>query len=201
MTSTAKIEANRENARHSTGPKTDAGRARAAMNAFKHGLTSLTVALKGEDLKEFQRLKLENRLDLAPMRTTQQNLCDQISYAEWKLLRIAKWETQIIDAALVGQTADCQQLFGETPADALERLHRYEAQVRRGMHQDLRALGRLQKNDFENTPLNARRLDILNYFCGIDELQANEQNDKTNPTGVPPPSGAPANSENPPFGA
>jgi hypothetical protein len=196
MTSTAKIEANRENARHSTGPKTDAGRARAAMNAFKHGLTSLTVALKGEDLKEFQRLKLENRLDLAPMRTTQQNLCDQISYAEWKLLRIAKWETQIIDAALVGQTADCQQLFGETPALALERLHRYEAQVRRGMHQDLRALGRLQKNDFENTPLNARRLDILNYFCGIDELQANEQSDETNPTKPQPPAEPPSSDTN-----
>jgi hypothetical protein len=135
------------------------------------------------------------------MRTTQQNLCDQISYAEWKLLRIAKWETQIIDAALVGQTADCQQLFGESPAQALEKLHRYEAQVRRGMHQDLRALGRLQQNDFENTPLNARRLDILNILCEIDELPADEQNDETDPTDVPPPSNTPANPENPPVGA
>jgi hypothetical protein len=141
------------------------------------------VALKGEDLKEFQRLKLENRIDLAPMRTTQQNLCDQISYAEWKLIRIAKWETEIIDAALAGQTADCQQLFGETPAQALERLHRYEAQVRRGMHQDLRALGRLQQNDFENTALNARRNFIIDNFCQIDELSVKEENDKTNPTG------------------
>jgi hypothetical protein len=41
--STAKREANRRNARHSTGPRTAAGKARAARNARRHGLTASPV--------------------------------------------------------------------------------------------------------------------------------------------------------------
>jgi hypothetical protein len=39
LTSDRKIRANRENARASTGPKTAQGRARAARNPFRHGLS------------------------------------------------------------------------------------------------------------------------------------------------------------------
>ena len=39
MTSARKREANRRNARASTGPKTAAGKTRAAQNAHRHGLT------------------------------------------------------------------------------------------------------------------------------------------------------------------
>jgi hypothetical protein len=40
MTSQARIEANRKNARRSTGPKTAAGKARSRANALKHGLAA-----------------------------------------------------------------------------------------------------------------------------------------------------------------
>jgi len=39
LTSECKIEANRANARASTGPKTAPGRTRAARNALRHGLS------------------------------------------------------------------------------------------------------------------------------------------------------------------
>jgi hypothetical protein len=39
VTSARKIQANRSNARASTGPKTVRGRARAARNALRHGLS------------------------------------------------------------------------------------------------------------------------------------------------------------------
>jgi hypothetical protein len=39
LTSAAKVKANRANARSSTGPKTPQGRARAARNAHRHGLS------------------------------------------------------------------------------------------------------------------------------------------------------------------
>jgi hypothetical protein len=40
MISAAKLRANRANARHSTGPKSPAGKARSARNAHRHGLAS-----------------------------------------------------------------------------------------------------------------------------------------------------------------
>ncbi len=54
------IAANRENAKKSTGPRTEAGKARAKLNAFKHSQYSASfresmIAL-GEDPQEFDRL-------------------------------------------------------------------------------------------------------------------------------------------------
>ncbi len=43
MASEKQIAANRQNARKSTGPKTDAGKQRSRQNAFRHGLTAQTV--------------------------------------------------------------------------------------------------------------------------------------------------------------
>ena len=54
MTSAKKIAANRANARSSTGPKTAGGKARAAKNARRHGL-SLSVV----DIPEFSQLLAE----------------------------------------------------------------------------------------------------------------------------------------------
>ena len=45
MTSQRRIEANRRNARRSTGPRTDDGKARSRLNAVKHGLSASLPAL------------------------------------------------------------------------------------------------------------------------------------------------------------
>jgi hypothetical protein len=52
----AQIEANRRNAQRSTGPKTDKGKARVKLNAFKHGMTARTImpVLPQEDPKELE---------------------------------------------------------------------------------------------------------------------------------------------------
>ena len=56
MATAAQIEANRRNAQKSTGPKTDEGKARVRRNAFKHGMTALTImpVLPQEDPKELE---------------------------------------------------------------------------------------------------------------------------------------------------
>jgi len=47
MASAAQLEANRRNARHSTGPRTATGKSRSAQNAVRHGFTGrLLVGLQ-----------------------------------------------------------------------------------------------------------------------------------------------------------
>ena len=49
MVSRRQLEANRSNAKRSTGPKTGLGKARAARNSLRHGLTSRQIVIGDED--------------------------------------------------------------------------------------------------------------------------------------------------------
>ncbi len=64
--SPARIAANRANARKSTGPRTEAGKARSRANAVKHGLTGAGVALPGEDAAAIEAEFLQAQEEFAP---------------------------------------------------------------------------------------------------------------------------------------
>ena len=49
MASDAQIQANQENAKKSTGPKTVEGKQRSSMNAMTHGIFAQIPILQGED--------------------------------------------------------------------------------------------------------------------------------------------------------
>ena len=57
MTTPAKVEANRRNARKSTGPRTLVGKARSSKNAVRHGLLSRDVLLPDEDPEQFDTFR------------------------------------------------------------------------------------------------------------------------------------------------
>ena len=57
MASQAQIEANRKNAKKSTGPKSENEKSVAKLNAVKHGLTAEHVIIPGEDLAELEELR------------------------------------------------------------------------------------------------------------------------------------------------
>jgi hypothetical protein len=57
---TGRAAVNKENAQHSTGPRTRAGKLRSSLNALTHGLTGRTVLLPSEDpaaLLEMHKVK------------------------------------------------------------------------------------------------------------------------------------------------
>ena len=56
MTSFRQIEANRRNARKSTGPTTEEGKQRSRCNAVRHGLTAETVIQALEDAEDYKAL-------------------------------------------------------------------------------------------------------------------------------------------------
>ena len=58
MTSFKQIEANRRNARLSTGPVTDGGKRRSRQNAVRHGLTAETVIEALEDAEDYAAFEM-----------------------------------------------------------------------------------------------------------------------------------------------
>ena len=66
MSSAAQILANRENSLHSTGPRSDAGKAVSRFNALKFGVDARSLVIPGEDPAELEALALEYRRTSVP---------------------------------------------------------------------------------------------------------------------------------------
>lgn len=90
--SARKREANRANAQRSTGPRTDEGKARSAMNAVRHGLAARAPLLPGEDAAELQQLADEMEADWRPRGAIERELVGRVVSLTWRLRRIARAE-------------------------------------------------------------------------------------------------------------
>jgi hypothetical protein len=84
----AQLEANRSNALHSTGPRTDAGRERSSLNALKHGLAGRTVVLPKEDKEEYRAFCKKLVDSLRPETPVEEELARCIADQYWRLRRV-----------------------------------------------------------------------------------------------------------------
>jgi hypothetical protein len=87
MATNAQIDANRANARHSTGPRTPAGIAACKLNALKHGLTAQHAVIPGEDPEAYEALRSSFIDTYAPADEAEAMLVERLSISWWKLRR------------------------------------------------------------------------------------------------------------------
>jgi hypothetical protein len=66
MSTAAQQQANKENAKHSTGPRTEEGKQRSSQNALKHGFCAKDPLIRGEDPDDYYRHSAELELSLSP---------------------------------------------------------------------------------------------------------------------------------------
>jgi uncharacterized protein YktA (UPF0223 family) len=86
------VEANRRNAKKSTGPVTPIGKAKSARNSVRHGLFSTQVVLPHENEDEYLALKDELAETLKPVGAVEQMLVDKIALCIWRQQRLAHAE-------------------------------------------------------------------------------------------------------------
>jgi len=117
-TSPVKIQANRENALRSTGPKTLEGKQSVRWNALKHGLLSKEVVIPTGDGKErkadFQAVLKALQEELQPAGILEEILVEKIAVCYWRLRRALRFE--------VGQVRENLDTFSFDTV-----LNRYEA--------------------------------------------------------------------------
>ncbi len=92
----SQAETNHENAQHSTGPKTEAGKQRSKYNARKHNLTGQAILSSEEDLKNY--FDCSARL-VASLRCEGENelrIAHSLADAQWQLDRARAIETNIL---------------------------------------------------------------------------------------------------------
>lgn len=95
MASDRQIQANRENAQLSTGPRSPEGKQRVASNALKHGLTGKQIVLLNEEPDDFDAFRSAFWDDLDPMGVLEGVLVDKIVADAWRLRRVP-----ILEAAM-----------------------------------------------------------------------------------------------------
>ena len=168
--SEARLNANRANAQHSTGPKTDEGKAKSSMNAVKTGLTGRTVLLPSDDAAIYQQHLDRHFAELAPATDKEKALVQTVADTEWRLLRIAPLEASIYAIGrleLADQFADHPDpasrealILGKifmTYRKDLTNLALQERRLRNQRKADIAELHELQKERLEKAAREAKK--------------------------------------------
>ena len=143
MTSKKQIEANRRNARKSTGPKTPEGKSAVSLNALKHGLLSQGILLPEEDEEVLRDLGEHLREELQPVGGLENLQVKRIVSGYWRLRRLGRIEAGIFVSERLEVLADQAQREADQyefhPMDTLmegmrvkkEDLEKYEEALER----------------------------------------------------------------------
>jgi hypothetical protein len=98
MTSEKQLNANRANATKSTGPRSQAGKARSRLNSRKHGLTAKMLIIVDENVDDFDQLRAELIDEHDPKSVLECELVERLAGILWRLRRVPFFEAAIIDA-------------------------------------------------------------------------------------------------------
>jgi hypothetical protein len=93
MTSFRQIEANRQNARLSTGPVTEEGKKRSRQNAVRHGLTAETVIDALEDAEDYAAFEMAVTSDYDAQSAVERELVLRLASLLWRLRRATAIES------------------------------------------------------------------------------------------------------------
>jgi hypothetical protein len=140
MPSDAQLAANRANAQHSTGPRTETGRAISSQNNLDHGFESAFRILPSENASEFAALQASFLADLAPVNSLERTLVVNMAEFQWLSQRARKLQNQAFD------TLENSTDASDAPDNSarMERLLRYHTQFDRAFHRALTALMQLR---------------------------------------------------------
>jgi hypothetical protein len=139
MTSERQVEANRQNARKSTGPRTPAGKTVVALNGLRHGLLSRESLVKGESEADLVAFGKRLRIQLAPMGELELLLVDRVISTAWRLRRLVAIETLLFD-----RESKPDHAFNNYGREKMSVLSRYEVTLERSLYKALHELQRLQ---------------------------------------------------------
>lgn len=145
-----KIEANRANAQHSTGPRTEAGKQTSSRNAEKHNLTGGTAFVEGEDRQAYEAHCQKQVYQHQPAAEHEIFLVQEMADAMWRLKRARRMESELLEQSLNPYLDDDEKI-----AIQLQRLTRYISAIERTYY---RAYNQIKKITQErNRPALAKQ--------------------------------------------
>ena len=159
MASDRQFAANRRNAKRSTGPKSEQGKAKSSRNSLKHGLTAEQILLDDENPQHFEAFCEQLRSELKPVGIREEMCVDRLAQLQLRLRRVPGYEAAILKWMKQGGGHHFMNGSFETlpndirnallaiafPTDAFGKLDRHEAHLARQVQMNLEQLSTLQK--------------------------------------------------------
>ncbi|MBY0506135.1 MAG: hypothetical protein K2X03_19620 [Bryobacteraceae bacterium] len=128
MSSPAQQSANQQNSLHSTGPRTEAGKAKVSQNANRHNLTG-RLRIRDDEQDAFTSFEESHREQIAPTGALELTVFAQFIAAAWNLQRIETLQSEAL---------------ANSDFPLLDRLTRYHGHHERSFHRALKELKALQ---------------------------------------------------------
>ena len=138
MASAAQKAANKQNAQHSTGPKTEAGKEAVSQNAAKHGLTGKFIFHCDEDRQLLDLMQQRMEEDLQPGNTTETLLIEKMSQSLFRSQKAVDLQDDIVDQlayetnqVLIAQLSKQLELYTRYQTSHDRAYQRYAAELRK----------------------------------------------------------------------
>lgn len=161
MATQAQIDANRRNARQSTGPRTPQGKSAAAGNAVTHGMFCRDLVLRGESADDLESLRAGICRRLRPGDALERLYAERVVVAAWKLKRLLEAERRMTEQYLSEYqwVNSAAHLYSDlTAAAELHRLQKHAAALERAMDKARLELGKLREEREEEAEDEAEML-------------------------------------------
>jgi hypothetical protein len=157
--SEAQLAANRLNAQHSTGPTSEAGKARVGLNAVKTGLTGRTILLTAEEASAYETLMNDLQQAHQPEGILERSLVQSLVDLTWRLDHIPGLEYAYLTLGYGEICAAHPEIFQATPLGVIEAKVRlmYEKQFHNLELQEKRLASRRDKETQQLAALQAAR--------------------------------------------
>ena len=168
----------RENARHSTGPKTEEGKKRSSLNASRHGLTGQVLLFTPEDRRAFDAHCAGIVQHFEPIGAFELDLAQSIAEDRWRLKRaramdngmqaLGHGEGPETEHPEVGEALD-QAVTWARDARNLQLLSLYESRIQRNSERNLNELRRLQAERREKEKQALEEALLLAQLAALDK--------------------------------
>jgi hypothetical protein len=137
MSSFRQIEANRRNARLSTGPVTDDGKRQSRQNALRHGLTAETVIDALEDAEDYAAFEMAVTVDYDAQSAVERELVLRLASLLWRLRRATAIESGLfkIQAKHLLQFRQRRQTY-QKHQNIIDSLYRHAVATENHIQQD-----------------------------------------------------------------
>ena len=125
MATEKQIIANQQNAQHSTGPRTEAGKRRSRRNAIRHGLAAETVIDTLEDAADYRVFERAIKSNYSPQTAIEGQLVSRLASLLWRLRRAVIVESGLLNMQAETIQSPCSRPTNEYNVERLNIFHKF----------------------------------------------------------------------------